>query len=68
MPVGTGGLLSSAIFSPLVFSSTAAWSTRNAPSKLARFASPFFMRNRWLPLRLPAPFCPENRPPLGSGG
>ena len=35
MPVGTGGLLSSAIFSPLVFSSTAPWSIRNAPSKLA---------------------------------
>jgi hypothetical protein len=46
MPVGTGGLLSSAIFSPLVFSSTAAWLILNAPSVLARLASPFFMRNR----------------------
>ena len=68
MPVGTGGLLSSAIFSPLVFSSAAAWLILNAPSVLARLASPFFMRNRWPPRRLQAPFCPENRPRLGSGG
>ena len=34
MPVGTGGLLSSAIFSPLVFSSTAPWLILNAPSVL----------------------------------